>query len=57
MADPVTYRINVDHWLDGDIEVTVHGIGESKADREAVAAALRQAADQIVNGDRRIVYS
>lgn len=51
MDDPVTYTVEVSHWQDGQIDVRVHGVGSSEADRVAVAAALRQAADSVETGE------
>ena len=47
----VTYRVDVVHHDDGDVDVTVHDVGSSPEDREAVAYALEQAARKVREGD------
>jgi hypothetical protein len=47
----VTYRVDVTHWDDGDIDVQVREVGSSEQDRASVAWALRQAADLVERGE------
>jgi hypothetical protein len=54
-TDPVTYTVQITHWLDGDIECRVNDVGDSETDRASVAYALRHAADMVENGDPRAV--
>lgn len=49
-TDPVVYTVTVQHWQDGDVECQVQDVGDSDADRAAVAYALRRAADMIEHG-------
>ena len=49
--DPVTYRVDIMHWQDGDIDVRVFGVGSSTYDRKAVAVAIRKAADAVESGE------
>lgn len=50
MDDPVIYAIEVRHWQDGDIDVSVSDVCSEKNDRIAVAAALRRIAEQFETG-------
>lgn len=45
-----TYRVDVTHHDDGEVDVQVHDVGDSEQDRAAVAYALRQAADMVERG-------
>lgn len=45
-----TYRVDVTHHDDGDVDVQVYDVGHSEQDRAAVAYALRQAADLVEQG-------
>ncbi len=45
--DPVQYRVDVNHWQDGSIDISVHGCGSSEADRAAVVYALKEAIRQL----------
>lgn len=45
--DPVTYTVVVQHWQDGEVVTTVTDVGSSQSDRQAIAYALRKAADQV----------
>lgn len=46
----IEYRVEVVHHDDGEVDVIVHGVGDSHTDRCAVAYALRKAADLVQNG-------
>lgn len=48
--DPVEYTILVQHWQDGDVDVTVKDVGHSEKDRQAIAHALRKALELVENG-------
>ena len=47
---PVSYSVHITHYDDGDIDVEVHDVGSSDADRASVAWALRQAANLVEQG-------
>lgn len=50
MQDPVHYTVEIDHWQDGTVEVTVHEVGDSDQDKQSVAYALREAARKVEEG-------
>ncbi len=53
LDDPVTYTVNIEHYHNRDIRVTIHGVGSSDADRESIVYALREAIKLVQDGDVR----
>jgi hypothetical protein len=46
----VTYTVTISHWDDGELVVSVSGIGASDEDRASLAWALRRAAEMADDG-------
>ena len=46
----VTYTVTITHHDDGEVDVTVKGVGSTPRDRESVAYALHKAAELVKNG-------
>lgn len=46
-TDPVEYTVKLTHYHDGEVITEVLGVGDSLADRAAVAYALREAIRQL----------
>lgn len=57
--DPVVYSIEIAHWQDGEVEVTIHDIGDSPDDLKAVEYALEKALEKVRNGtpQRKVMFS
>jgi hypothetical protein len=51
MLDPVTYTVEISHWQDGEIDVTVKDIGSSDDDKKAIIAALEKAIEVVKKGE------
>ncbi len=56
MSDSVEYTIRITHHADGEIDIAIEGVGDSKSDREAIAYALGEAINLVKNGDTAIFH-
>jgi hypothetical protein len=48
--NPTVYTVEITHWDDGEINVSIKGAGDSDEDRASIAHALRHAIDLVENG-------
>lgn len=56
MDDAVEYTIAIRHHLDGEIEISIQGVGDSESDRAAIVYALNEAIRLVQDGETAIFH-
>ena len=56
MNDTIEYTITIRHSINGDVSIKLHDVGDSDSDRKAIAYALEQAINLVLNGDVAIFH-
>lgn len=56
MTDTIEYTISIQHSMDGEVNIKLYGVGDSESDRKAIAYALEQAINLVLNGDTVIFH-
>lgn len=56
MTDVVEYTVSIRHHLDGEIEISIQGVGDSESDRAAIVYALNEATRLVQDGEKAIFH-
>lgn len=56
MDDTVEYIVAIRHHQDGEVEISIQGVGDSESDRKSIAYALEQAINLVLNGNIAIFH-
>lgn len=56
MTDIVEYTVTIQHHMNGEVDISINGVGHSESDRESIAYALGQAINLVRNGDVAIFH-
>lgn len=56
MTDAVEYTVAIRHHQDGEVEISIEGVGDSESDRAAIVYALGEAIRLVQDGEKAIFH-
>lgn len=56
MNDTIEYTVTIQHHMNGEVDISINGVADGESDRKAIAYALEQAINLVLNGDVAIFH-